>query len=385
MAKKLLVVAEVEINRQREGTRNHSLNTILSKYGDFFDEVHYLAPVHDDDTEPFRTGKVTYHPIKGYSKKLSRRLLFLLFFPFYKKNIKKVIGEIQPDVIQVRIPALLPLMIYGIIKKGNVPVTTYVAGEWDKAVEANNSNIPFSRALSKMLFRQQINIVKNTVPVTAGNILKERFSEVNDCHAYFSTTHDTVNRRQVISFPAYRILMVGRLEGLKRHEDAIRALGELIKVSPQYKLTFMGDGVLREKLKKTVEDAGLEQNVDFLGFISDREKIEDIYKNNDILLHASISEGSPKVLPEAMSFGLLPIAVKDVGSINSIITDGINGFLVPPKDPEAIYDTIIKYNSLGQQEAEKIIENCYRYAAEHTIGAELVKMWGYVFERIEKR
>jgi glycosyltransferase involved in cell wall biosynthesis len=376
--KRLLVIGEVDITK--EGTRNNSLNIILKEYTPFFEEIHYLGPSKIKDN--FTVNGCYFHPYRNYSKDYLKRIQFIIFFPFYKRQLLKIIRSINPDIIQVRIPSIFVMLTYSAINK-DIPVTSYIAGEWDTSFAANYKKVPFSKSISKLLYNLQIEIIKNTITVTAGDLLKQKLSNINLCYAYFSTTHKTVHKRQQIQHPAYNILSIGRLEPLKRYEDAIFALEKLLKISDKYQLTILGNGKLLVQLTNLIKRLNIETHVKFLGYISDKTTLINIFKDNDILLHTSISEGSPKVLPEAMSYGLVPIAVRNVGSINSIIKDKSNGFLIEPKSPESIYNMIVAYNDLDITTVSKIIENCYDYAEEHSIEKEVAKMWNYVFERVK--
>ncbi|MDQ2766608.1 MAG: glycosyltransferase family 4 protein, partial [Gemmatimonadota bacterium] len=61
----------------------------------------------------------------------------------------------------------------------------------------------------------------------------------------------------------------------------------------------------------------------------------DILAAGDLFTMPSLSEGLPLALVEAMSFGL-PVVVTRVGGVPEVVTDGVEGFLVPPSDPSAL-------------------------------------------------
>lgn len=382
LMKKLLVISEPNIISDKRCTRNNALDSILFKYKLYFSEVHYLGPTNQKSDKVFSANGIIYHPIQGYSKNFLRRIFFFVFSHFFERRINNIINEIKPDIIQIRLPSLFSSAIYKVLKRQNYPITSYIAGEWDKALKLNYKRTPFINFIAKNFFDSQKDIIKNTIPVCTGNVLKDRFIDTNpNCYAYYSTTHDSIKKREVFNHPSFNILSVGRLEELKRNIDAIYALKYLLRYSNKYHLTFMGEGAEKKKLIEVTKKNNLANNISFLGHISDKKTIENIFESNDILLHTSLSEGTTKVLPEAMAFGLLPIAVKDVGSNNYILSHG-NGFLIEPMNPESIADTILKYNELSREEAEHIIECGYDYAEKHTIKNELDRMWQYVFNNL---
>jgi glycosyltransferase involved in cell wall biosynthesis len=172
------------------------------------------------------------------------------------------------------------------------------------------------------------------------------------------------------------------LENLKRIDDALYALKFFKDYKKDFLFHIVGDGVEKNRLFKLANDLQLESNVVFHGYVSDTEKIEELYKKANIFLFPSISEGTPKVLAEAMSFGVIPIAVKTTGSIPYIIENRNNGFLVNKKSPEEIAEAI---KELINNEIlyKKMVENCYEYAKEHTLQKEVEKMWDFVFSKME--
>lgn len=381
--RKLLVISEPNIIFEKKCTRNNALNNIMQAYCNYFDEVHYLGSTNDSNIDTFLSNDIYYHPIRGYSKDIYTRFKFYLFTFLYKKEINNIIDNIKPDLIQVRVPSFFSSAIYKVVKEKGIPIISYIAGEWDEALKLNYKDIPFINFIAKRLFNSQKQIVSNTIPVCTGDLLKERFAECNkDCYAFYSTTHNTINKRTKFSHPAYKILSVGRLEKLKRNEDAIYALSYLLKDSDKYELTFIGDGIEKENLVELVKSLNLENNIHFLGHVSNKKELSQIFETNDILLHTSLSEGTTKVLPEAMSYGLLPIAVKNVGSNNYILASN-NGYLIEAENPESIAECIKRYNNLESEIAAKIIDNCYKYAEEHTLTKELDKMWVWVFNKIK--
>jgi glycosyltransferase involved in cell wall biosynthesis len=65
------------------------------------------------------------------------------------------------------------------------------------------------------------------------------------------------------------------------------------------------------------------------------EDVRDALRGADVLLHPSLSEGMPTVMLEAMACAL-PVVVTDVGGVREAVTDGVEGIVVPPRDPQAL-------------------------------------------------
>ena len=101
--------------------------------------------------------------------------------------------------------------------------------------------------------------------------------------------------------------------------------------------TVLGE---RSKLEKVIHRLECEDQVRLLGVISGRKKHESLAEA-DCLVLSSHSEGLPMSILEGMAYGLPVIATK-VGAIPELITDGKEGFLIAPKDIDALADRLIK-------------------------------------------
>jgi glycosyltransferase involved in cell wall biosynthesis len=142
----------------------------------------------------------------------------------------------------------------------------------------------------------------------------------------------------------FRMIFVGYVTRRKGVDTLLRALEILVKERgiSQWSLDVVGDNVrergLYQELKDYSDKAGLGDKVIFRGRV-DGNELKDLYRNSDIFVFPSLWEGFGMVLAEAMSFGL-PIVTTDAGAIPYLVKDGINGFLVPPKDPEKLATAI---------------------------------------------
>lgn len=119
------------------------------------------------------------------------------------------------------------------------------------------------------------------------------------------------------------ILSVGRLERQKNFKSLILALA-----NSSYKLTLVGNGSEKEKLKKAARDNKVDLKlIDKV----ENSKLPVTYNKADLFVLPSRVEGSSKVLLEAMSCGL-PVIATNVEGTRDILKNNINGILVEPKD-----------------------------------------------------
>ena len=101
---------------------------------------------------------------------------------------------------------------------------------------------------------------------------------------------------------------------------------------------IIGDGPERKLLEEIINARGLKNRFILTGAIVNPIKY---LKAFDIYVQPSIKEGFGYTVLEAMAAGA-PIAASAIGGIPEMITDGFNGFLVPPADPQALADKIIE-------------------------------------------
>ncbi len=136
------------------------------------------------------------------------------------------------------------------------------------------------------------------------------------------------------------ILSVGRLTEEKGYLHALDAIKLLVEKNPGKQIIYniIGDGHLKEELEKYIEKKGLKRNVVLHG-AKEQEEVLNFYRNADIFLHSSVSEALPVVIMEAGCCEL-PVVATDVGSVNEEVEHGKSGFIVEPKNPEAIFEKL---------------------------------------------
>ena len=123
-------------------------------------------------------------------------------------------------------------------------------------------------------------------------------------------------------------IYAGRLEAFKNIDRLIRIYAQLPdSLRKGNDLFIAGSGTQEEALKKLVRDMALESRVHFLGRLSNKDLIEEDSRHL-LFLMASLREGMPTAIAEALSVGL-PVITTEAGDIPAVIRTGENGFLLP--------------------------------------------------------
>jgi len=132
------------------------------------------------------------------------------------------------------------------------------------------------------------------------------------------------------------LVSVGRLTEAKDHVNLLRAIRLLLARGIDVRLALVGDGELRNLVERTIQELDLHDHVRLLG---NGPVVEDILPHADLFVLSSRREGLPMVLLEAMACGL-PIVTTAVGGIPEVVKHGVNGFLVPPENPQSLAEAI---------------------------------------------
>lgn len=172
----------------------------------------------------------------------------------------------------------------------------------------------------------------------------------------------------------YKIIMVGRLAEQKNPEKAIEAFKIVHDELPQATLHFYGLGNLMDKLKAMANSAGLGDAVIFEGFVNN---MPEVYSSAALCILTSRYEGSPLVVQESLQNNCPVVAFDcNYGPSDSII-NGVNGYLVPVDDIEAMADRIIKILSEPGLR-DKLSANCAK-SIERFSPEVVARLWANLF------
>ena len=142
--------------------------------------------------------------------------------------------------------------------------------------------------------------------------------------------------RQELGYDSQHVVVgkIARLFHLKGHHDVIRAFEQLVGTEPRVRLLLVGDGILRPAICREIAAAGLSDRVHLTGLVPP-ERIPELIAAMDVVVHASLREGLARVLPQALIAGR-PVVSYDVDGAREVVISGETGFLVPPRDIDAL-------------------------------------------------
>lgn len=297
----------------------------------------------------------------------------------FKKNIDKA------DVFWIRYPQPFGYFLWFFAKRRNKKVFFQLSGDVEEEVKKGRAYRGILRfiALAVVRFEKAVlkRAFKNCLVFIQGQELYKKYSSSALKAVRIITSslvpEDFYLRSDVRMRDGVKILYVGSLNQEKNIDNLIRALNSLLQRGTSCELSIAGDGPERTKMEKLCVKLGIKSKVKFHGYFPLGPKMKELYKDSDIFILPSVSEGTPRVLLEAMASGVVVVATR-VGGIPDIVVDSITGLLVDPDDTEAFVlavERLIK----DPQLRKKLIEKGYEFAREHLL-ADFVKV---VFDNIE--
>lgn len=149
------------------------------------------------------------------------------------------------------------------------------------------------------------------------------------------------------------LLVVGRLEPQKDHQNLLNALALLHAERRDWVCLMAGDGALRPELERQIRESGLDGHVRLLGV---RRDIPDLLAAADYLVLSSAWEGFPLVVGEAMACAC-PVVATNCGGVAEFL--GANDrLLVSPRDSAALSAALRAALDTSEEERMRMGQNC---------------------------
>jgi glycosyltransferase involved in cell wall biosynthesis len=168
----------------------------------------------------------------------------------------------------------------------------------------------------------------------------------------------------------FRILFVGHLRPEKGFDVLVEAFERVRARIPNAELQVVGPApkhqkfvaeFLAERSSKLVEAGAVE----LLGPKDFGLELFRCFADADVLALPSVSEGTPRVLVEARAFGC-PVVASNVGGIPTSIHDGVDGLLIPPRDPVALSRALLDV-ALDAEIKKRLIAGGFERARRSTV------------------
>jgi glycosyltransferase involved in cell wall biosynthesis len=176
-------------------------------------------------------------------------------------------------------------------------------------------------------------------------------------------------------------LAVGRFELAKDYPNMLRAFAQVRQRESSAVLLLVGHGSLQVETESLAQSLGLGDRVRFLGVRSD---VPEVMASADGYVMSSAWEGMPIALLEAAAAGL-PIVATRVGGNHEVVRDGESGYLVPPRDHEALGQAMLRLMQQAPEERRAMGERGREHVRVHYGLGRVVERWEDLYRQVSAR
>jgi len=307
-------------------------------------------------------------------------------------NLPVVVDAVRDcDAVFMRLPAMNGYMTALVARLLGKPLVCYFSG--DQRLQIINGGkyrglwyLPARMAAVFHDFLYQ-RIVKGSIAsLFEGDLILKRYAST-DNNSYFMFP-SLIEEREIwsrqqssLQEPPRNLLFAGSLDKAKGIDFLLEALAHLFLCGIECRLTICGEGPEGNALKQLTNHLGLADRVSFRGHVKWGKDLDEVYRETDILIHPSLSEGVPKVILEAMAKGVAIVATA-VGGVPGVITDADNGILVQPKSSRAISDAVIKLVRV-QGLRNQLVQGGYAFIKQHTAEKQAKEVATIILESVK--
>lgn len=261
--------------------------------------------------------------------------------PLWYFNIKKIIKEEKPDLINTHSPVPFIADITALVAGKTPFVATYHSGSMIKGIGTLDPLIYlYESLLLKLFFGRSTKII-----CVSPDYIKKNLERYKMKVKYISPGVDTKIFKPLKRRPINDVLYVGRIEkssdwkGIKYLLDAI-SIVKSIRPNVSLRLVGLGDGV--EDFKKYSVVLNISKNITFVRPKMGKEIVREFQKSKMLVLPSTTeAESFGIVLIEAMACKK-PVIGSKIGGIPYVIDNKVNGLLVEPKNSKQLAKAIIK-------------------------------------------
>ncbi|WP_442637594.1 N-acetyl-alpha-D-glucosaminyl L-malate synthase BshA [Rossellomorea marisflavi] len=301
-------------------------------------EIHFIT-----SSIPFRLDKM-YHNIYFHQVEVNQYSVFQ--YPPYDIALANKMAEVvereELDILHVHyaIPHAVCAILGKQMSGRDVKIVTTLHGTditvlgYDAsltgAIRFGIEKSDVVTAVSTALVKQTDDLIRPDKDIrTVYNFIDERVYRKTDS-AHLRTEYGIEPHEKVL-------IHVSNFRGVKRVKDVVGAFAKIRESVPS-KLLLVGDGPEMGTISSLVKELGIEEYVLFLG---KQNNLEELYSISDLKLLLSEKESFGLVALEAMACGV-PAIGTEIGGIPEVIEDGVNGFICPLGDLEAVASKAVK-------------------------------------------
>ncbi|MBQ8161904.1 MAG: glycosyltransferase [Clostridia bacterium] len=307
-------------------------------------EAYYIAPQSKDGTEVYGIPVILSAslPVPGE--------LFRMGVPGLDAKFQKAIREVPFDLVHAQDPFLAGMEASRIARKRDIPlVSTFHSKYYDDALAKTHS-----RALADVVVQKLVKFYDRcdgvwTVNHATADVLRGYgfrgkiliMENGTDPEKLSEEAALRLSERVRVKSGVPFLLFVGQHNYKKNLHGILKACAMMKNNGKPFQLVTAGDGPDFDDIVKEAKRLGIQDDVQFLGFMSDRNELMALYHRADLLVFPSLYDNAPMVVREAAVMGTPALVVQGSCSAEGM-EDQVNGYISPNETPEAIYETIVR-------------------------------------------
>ncbi|KAA3654347.1 MAG: glycosyltransferase [Chloroflexi bacterium] len=318
----------------------------LDHLSQLFEQVVHIAPLHlsppPDSALPYHSPHICFKAIAPTGgPRLRHKAGILHQAPRYLQVIRQEMT--RADVLHVRCPANISLLtLLYLARQSHTPYRWFkYAGNWQP-----QGKEPWPYALQRWLLKKGV----------AGGVVTVNGRWPNQPPHIYAFNNPSLTAEEVrvgkraseikTIHPPYALLFVGALTTGKGVKRLLQIAKQLYTRGIPFTCHLVGDGPERPKFESWVQAHDLTTHITFHGWLP-KPMLADFYSKAHFLVFPSATEGWPKVISEAMAYGVVPIA-GNVSCIPQILKETGAGAALPVHDIDAFVNTILAYGNHPQ-------------------------------------
>jgi len=279
----------------------------------------------------------------------------------------------KADVVCANIPEESGFLAAVICKFQKKPLLVQVLGDWRQAILLSGS--PGLIRTVKSWFGEwmtRVTVRTANLVFTQGQILFDKCASINSGATQSAFAHSTVTDEVFFESDSagfhepLRILTVCRLEPGKGLEVLARSLQSLLIRGLQLEWWCIGQGPSEQALRDLTRSLEISESVKFIGYLPHGPDLFQLYRQADMFVLPSFHEGVPNAVLEAMAH-CMPIVATDVGSLHQVITAGVEGVLIPSREPQLLAEAISRL-AQDHDTAKRMGRAAYRKVQNYRAG-----------------
>lgn len=295
---------------------------------------------------------------------------------FYKKNIAKLVYQYNIDIIYCFYDLKFLNTLFELKKTGlNIPVVMRMAGLYwyEQCLKAPHLVHGYENIFNSI---DSVNFIHSGLERMVVEKFKELGMNVVFKKSFVGDIGSSAKIGRKQSYPAlsdqsFKLIMATRFSNYQKRQDILVKAVSLIDQGIPIRVTLIGDGSERSRIRQMVKNLDLEDRIEIEPFTA-QAVLWDKLETADMLCHACDHEGLSKIIIESMALGL-PVLASNVPPLNEYIKEGENGFLVD--NTEQAWAEKIATLYYNKEARIRVSENEIEFVKEHYDPEKNIKIY----------